>query len=68
MAIFRYLCRICNIEFEFMKIRSDEVAECPKCETKGEENLERQIPQGTSHILKGSGWARDNYGGGGKKR
>ncbi len=61
MAIHRYNCRRCEIEFEFMKIRSDEVVECPKCASRGDEHLEKLISNKVSHVLKGNGWARDGY-------
>ncbi len=61
MAIHEFECRRCGMEFEFIKVRSDEVAECPKCEAKGEEYLEKKFPTQVTHILEGTGWARDGY-------
>ncbi len=61
MAVYRMFCRSCEIEFEFFKCRSDEVAECPKCGSRGEEHLEKLPPTRVSHSLKGEGWARDGY-------
>lgn len=44
-----------------MKIRSDEVAECPKCEATGDDHLEKKVPTRVSHSLKENGWSRDGY-------
>ena len=63
MPIYRYECRPCKHEFEFMKVRSDDHVQCPKCASKGEENFEKLVPTKVSHILKGTGWARDKYAG-----
>lgn len=61
MAIHDFKCLTCGTEFEFMKIRSDERVECPKCEEKEESKLEQLISKDTSFILKGGGWFGDNY-------
>lgn len=55
-----YKCKKCGKEFEYMSVRSDDRPEC-ECGAK-EEELEKQIPKETSFVLKGKGWARDNYG------
>lgn len=60
MAIHQYKCKTCEIEFEFMKIRSDEVVECPKCGETEEKQLEQQISRGTSFSLKGK-WYKEGY-------
>jgi putative FmdB family regulatory protein len=60
MPIIPLHCPKCDLDFEFFKIKSDEIVKCPQCETT-EENLERRISKMTSAILKGDGWARDNY-------
>jgi putative FmdB family regulatory protein len=67
VAIYVFYCRRCETEFEFMKIRSDEVVECPKCEATGEKHLEKKLPTKVSHSLKGGGWYRDGYSGRKKK-
>ena len=61
MPIYRFTCRDCSNVFEFLKIRSNEVAECPKCNAKGEDKLEKHLSGGTSFKLKGDAWARDGY-------
>lgn len=57
-----YKCLTCGIEFEFLKVRSDEVVECPKCEEKRPEKLIRAtVHKGGSFALKGRGWYKDGY-------
>jgi predicted nucleic acid-binding Zn ribbon protein len=70
MPILGYLClskknkRACNHEFEVFyqnhgAVEREEPAEaCPKC---GGLKKKRLINTGTTHILKGKGWARDGY-------
>lgn len=54
----------CGHEYEvfYLSISRAEVEEpdeaCPRCGGKAKKRL---ISQGTSHILKGTGWAKDNY-------
>lgn len=57
MAIHDLKCVRCGTEFEFMKIRSDDVAECPKCEATGEENFEKKPPTGIGLDFRGPNWA-----------
>lgn len=61
MPIYEFKCRNCGQEFEFLKIKSDETVQCPKCQAKGEGNLEKKPPKGTSFTLKGKGWYKDGY-------
>lgn len=69
MAISDYHCETCGISFEFIKIRSNDTVQCPKCEESRPDKLIRsEIHTGGSFALKGSGWARDRYNGGGRKR
>lgn len=63
MAIYDFICARCEYKFEFFKVRSDEIAECPKCGATGEKNLRKQISTGVSHSLKGHGWFKDGYRG-----
>jgi len=56
MPIYEFKCLKCGTEFEFFKLRSDEVAECPNCKAKGAKNLEQKVSTGTGFILKGRGW------------
>lgn len=64
MPIHNYKCKKCKHEYEVFyttqsAVEKEEADEqCPKCESK---QKERQFPKGTSFILKGKGWARDNY-------
>lgn len=67
MPIYEFECQKCKTEFEFFKIRSDEVPECPTCASKGEEFLKRLVSKDTSHSLKGGGWFKDGYGSSRKK-
>lgn len=58
--IFDYICRACEHEFIFMKIRSDEELpqKCPECES---DKVERQISRGTSIRFKGNGFYVNDY-------
>ncbi|MFW5781750.1 MAG: FmdB family zinc ribbon protein [Candidatus Muiribacteriaceae bacterium] len=40
MPLYTYTCNDCGKKFEFLKIRSDETAECPECKSK---DLKRNI-------------------------
>jgi len=57
MPIHEFKCRNCGLEFEFLKIRSDETVACPKCQAKGEGNLEKKPPKGVGLDFKGPNWA-----------
>lgn len=61
MPINAYECQKCGHRFEHLKIRSYDEPECPECGAP-KEALEKEFPKGTSHQLKGAGWAKDNYG------
>ena len=69
MPIYRYICNNCGHSFEtlFLSFSTAEAEEekttCPKC---GSLNKKKEIG-GTSFILKGGGWSKDNYRGGRKK-
>lgn len=56
MPIYDLKCIRCGTEFEFMKIRSDETVQCPKCEAVGKD-LEIKPPKGVSLDFKGPNWA-----------
>lgn len=58
MPIFEFKCRNCGHEFEFLKIKSDDHAQCPNCAVKGDGNLEKKVSTGTSFQLKGDNWAQ----------
>lgn len=61
MAIREFKCLKCNEEFEFMKIKSEDKAKCPKCGASSDDDLRPMFPTGTSHILKGKGWFKNGY-------
>ena len=63
MATYLYSCPV-HKEFEVEHSMSETLQDCPKCK---EENLPinkvtRLIASGTTFVLQGSGWAKDNYG------
>jgi putative FmdB family regulatory protein len=58
MPTYEYDCTNCSYEFEAeQSIKDDCLRNCPQCKT---DNLRRLISN-TSFILKGKGWAADNY-------
>jgi len=62
MPSYDYVCPIHGIFEEFHSI-NDKLEECPKCKEEGlgSQKVDRLISSGSSFILQGSGWARDNY-------
>lgn len=57
--IYLYTCNVCKIEWEEEQKMSDPRIEiCPKCNKK---EAKRLISGGTSFVLKGGSWAKDNY-------
>jgi len=64
MPIINYVCTDCEKEYEiFYKTQSERELEeaetpCPQC---GSVNKTKQISKNTGFILKGRGWAHDNY-------
>lgn len=69
MPIYGYRCEDCEHEFEVLYRKPSDVEKeeptevCPKCDSL---KKIRQINTGTSFQLKGSGWAKDRYGGSSK--
>jgi putative FmdB family regulatory protein len=69
--VYDYECADCQTKFEvfyasFSAVDIEEPTErCPKCDSVKKERL---ISTSTSFQLKGRGWARDNYSGGGRKK
>lgn len=63
MPLFEYKCLVCGAVFE--KIRKVAMTEfaptCPRCASS---IIEPQVTAPAFH-LKGTGWAKDNYGGNG---
>jgi putative FmdB family regulatory protein len=59
MPTYDYLCKSCNKEFETdQSIKDDAIAPCPTCKRISDTRL---ISTGGSFVLKGDGWAADNY-------
>lgn len=63
MPTYAYHCEVCNEEFEEYHSMSEKVEECPKCKAAGRDTSTppKKLIAGSSFILVGSGWARDNY-------
>jgi len=61
MPIYEFKCLTCGVVFDFMKFKSNDKVECPKCEEKDDKKLEKQISTGTGFQLKGRGWYKDGY-------
>jgi putative FmdB family regulatory protein len=58
---YEYACKCCNHTFEEeQSIKDEPLSTCPKCQVTGV--LRRLISSG-NFILKGGGWAADNYSG-----
>lgn len=62
MPTYTYRCDV-HGEFEEFHSIKEQLEECPKCQEEGLEpqKVVRLISGGTSFILVGSGWAKDNY-------
>jgi putative FmdB family regulatory protein len=59
MPTYDYKCEVCDKEFEAMQsIRDEPCAECPVCHVASHKRL---ISGRTGFVLKGGGWAADNY-------
>jgi len=59
MPTYEYVCRSCEHQFEAVQsIKDEPLTNCPQCHT---DFLCRLISK-TSFVLKGGGWAADNYG------
>lgn len=60
MALYEYKCPV-HGEIELSHPISEIITECPLCKEDGVTTpIVRQISK-TSFVLKGSGWAKDNY-------
>lgn len=56
---YTYKCEACSHEFEIdQRIKDDPGSTCPNCKVFTRNRL---INTGTTFVLKGSGWAADNY-------
>jgi len=63
MPIYEYQCNKCGTNFEAL-LKSTE-SEPTKCEECGSKRIGRVMSQ-TSFVLKGSGWYKTDYAGGGE--
>lgn len=62
MPTYLYECPV-HGEFEHRHSISETLENCPKCEAEKNppQKVKKLIASGTSFILAGGGWARDNY-------
>jgi putative FmdB family regulatory protein len=64
MPIYQYNCKACTKEYEVFYTsqeavkREEKKEKCPEC---GSTKKKKLVSKGTDFILKGKGWARDNY-------
>ena len=59
MPVYEYSCVVCSNEWDVeQSIKDDPITTCPRCKVA---SAKRLISGGTKFILKGSGWAIDNY-------
>jgi putative FmdB family regulatory protein len=65
MPIYCYKCKNCERVFDHLQLST--TSEQPKCPDCSSELLERQFHTASFHN-KGSGWAKDGYGGNGRKK
>ncbi len=69
--IYEYNCLNCGHKYETLYLsfssaeKEEQEEQCPKCASRDKERL---ISANTSFQLKGRGWAKDRYGGGGGRR
>lgn len=60
MPTYDYKCLVCDHDFETIQsIKDDPHTPCPQCKI---ECYNRLISGCTAFVLKGGGWAADNYG------
>ncbi len=59
MPVFEYRCSECNFETSVLQKLSDDPPKCCKCTS--DKDMKKLI-SATSFLLRGSGWAKDNYG------
>ena len=59
MPLYEYKCKFCDITFEVMQsIKEIPQADCLICNSTSNERL---ISAGGNFVLRGEGWAKDNY-------
>lgn len=56
--IYVYRCEMCGLEFDHIKVKSEEKPHCPRCNSSG--SLTPLIGK-TTFQLKGETWHRDGY-------
>jgi putative FmdB family regulatory protein len=55
---YEYECKSCNHQFEAeQSIKDPPLTNCPRCKT----DFLRKLISKSTFVLKGSGWAADNY-------
>lgn len=55
-----YFCKNCEKKFEVeQSIKENPLSDCPNCGAEG--SLKRLISGGSGFVLRGGGWAADNY-------
>lgn len=58
MPTYEYLCKVCDLDFEIeQSINEIAQAMCPTCKI----YTENRLISRTNFVLKGDGWAKDNY-------
>lgn len=61
MPIYDLICKTCNKEFEFFKLKSDEKTECPHCGEKEQSKFEKQVSKNTGFTFKSGKWFKQGY-------
>lgn len=64
MPTYTYRCPT-HGEFDEFHSITEQLEECPMCQKENSDNhqkVERLIAGGTTFVLNGRGWAKDNYG------
>lgn len=64
MPVYEYRCSECSFEVTLLQKMSDDAPTCCNCSSNKEM---KKLMSSTSFLLKGSGWAKDGYGLGGKR-
>jgi len=58
MPTYEYECKACEHQFEAeQSIKDNPLTTCPRCQT----DFLRRLISATAFVLKGGGWAADNY-------
>ena len=64
MPVYEYRCSECSFEDSLLQKLSDDAPVCCNCTSN---KKMKKLISSSSFLLKGSGWARDGYGLGGKR-